>query len=148
MAECHCLGVRSRLDAQVGEQNAADDRDADGASHSLGRAEDGAGGTGFCLGYPGEHEVLVRCDHHPAAEPGEQQRADEIPVARERSGEADDQCSEREGTATMVQPATSTIRPILADNLLLIVADQAAQGERHDDQPGRQRASDQPVNAG
>src|SRR6202046_3592103 len=40
---------------------------------------------------PGEYEVLVRGDHHPAAEPGYQQRAGQVPSARIRSGQVNDQ---------------------------------------------------------
>jgi hypothetical protein len=57
---------------QVAEQHGADHGDAHGAAESLSRAEGGAGRACLLLGYPGEHEVLVRGDHHPAAEPGEQ----------------------------------------------------------------------------
>jgi hypothetical protein len=58
-------------DVQGAEQHRADDRDADGAACPLGRAEDGAGRARVLPGNPGQHEVLVRGDHHPAAEPGE-----------------------------------------------------------------------------
>jgi len=81
MAERRGNRVESGTDVQIAEQHGADDRDADGAAESFAGAEGGAGRAGVLLGYAGEHEVLDWGDHHPAAEPGEQDGSDETPVA-------------------------------------------------------------------
>ena len=72
---------------------------------------------------PGRARNLVRGDHHPAAEAGEQQR----PTRSQLLGNGAVRCMTSAAraipTATIVQRATSTIRLILADNLSLIAAE-------------------------
>ena len=74
------LGCRGCDDRQCAEENAADYRDSDRTAEALHRADDATGGTGF-LGIDGRHNKLcVRRDEQSAAESGDKQRAEQVPV--------------------------------------------------------------------
>ena len=82
-------GRRPGDEVQAAEQHGADQGDADGGPEPLGGAQDPAGRPGLLARHRRQHEVLVGRDRHAGAQPGQQQRAGQVPAAGGGGGEVD-----------------------------------------------------------